>query len=518
MSLVQNAAVLMAGQVVSKLFTFSLNQLLFSYTSPSALGITQLIEFVLDYTFFLSREACRLSIAKLPKNKNTVQWTINYSIFSIVLFILLGLPIIYWKIIEPNDPVLINSLSPFNLYHIVLVILLCGLFELSTEAYYNINQYIKLDFKTRTKIESISGFVRCMVQFISVIFVAPFLGMKKTDINAYVFGYLIGQLMYSLTILILYWHSFSFKLFYPVKVENSWFELDSWNYFKSIFIQQIFKNFLTVGDKFVITSLLSIETQGYYSFVSNYGSLIARMLFLPIEESTRITISSFFKNEKDLVQTKKDYIELSKCLSNVIKIYIYLLLLLIIFAPLNTKFLLSLMFKNFSSSNIISAFKLYWIYVVILAVNGILEALFQSLFHSKENVNNYSIFMFVNSIVFLSTLILLIGKFNYGLNGLIIANIINMILRIIYCFVSVIKFIKSKQDILKIPFVLDLSKYAYFLVSCIIFTIFQYVLFNGDVQTFKQFILSAICGGILVVLAAATELHSAKEARMKNNV
>ncbi|OXT13439.1 hypothetical protein B9K06_26125, partial [Bacillus sp. OG2] len=76
MSLVGNAAVLVAGQMVSKVFTFSLNQLLLSYTSPSALGIAQLVEFVLDYTLFLSREAIRLTIAKLPKSLESTrsQW------------------------------------------------------------------------------------------------------------------------------------------------------------------------------------------------------------------------------------------------------------------------------------------------------------------------------------------------------------------------------------------------------------------------------------------------------------
>lgn len=523
MSLVQNAAVLVAGQLVSKLFTFSLNQLLLSYTSPSALGISQLIEFVLDYTFFLSREAIRLTIAKLPElsPNNKLQWTINYSCFTFLIYALLGIPIIYWKIICNGDNIS-SLLYPLTTYHLMFIIFICATAELLAESYYNVNQYVKFDFKTRTKIESFAGFTRCIVQFISVIFIAPRFGLLSTAVNAYVFGYLAGQISYSISILFLYWASFSFKIFIPCKVQNIekksvWFEPNSWKYFKSIFIQQIFKNFLTVGDKFVTTSLLSIEIQGYYSFISNYGSLIARMLFAPMEESTRITIGSLFKNQ-DKEKERKDFEELRRCLLNVSKIYTYLLTLLIIFAPLNTKFLLNLVFRNFISSDVIVAFKIYWVYVILLSLNGILEALFQSLFDSKEKVNNYSFFMFINSIVFLLSLVLLISWFQYGLNGLVLANMINMIMRIMYCYREVYGFIRLKITSLGVKFELDfLKRFRLFLLTGFTLTVCQYVYFGGDVQTWKQFLVSTVCGVILVTIIAMIEILPRISSKKKND-
>lgn len=515
MSLIGNAAVLVLGQLVSKLFTFSLNQLLLSYTSPSALGISQLIEFILDYTFFLSKEAIRLTISKLPESslETRIQWTINYSFLPFLIYLVLGIPIIYWKIICNNQSIS-QLLYPLTIHHIIFSIIICVIFELLSEPYYNVNQYIKLDFKTRTKIESTSGFIKCITQFISVIFIAPQLGLINTDINSYVLGYLIGQIAYSISIYLLYWYSFSFQILKPCKILidgklsksgkeetllNSYFEKNSLNYFKSIFIQQLFKNFLTVGDKFVITSLLSIQLQGSYSFISNYGSLIARILFAPMEESTRITISSLFKNPEDKEKEKKDFTELFYCISNVIKIYIYLLILLIIFAPLNIKFLLNLIFRNFISDELIQAFKIYWFYILFLASNGILEALFQSLFNSNDKINNYSIFMFINSIIFLSSLILLIGKFNYGLNGLIFANMINMFMRITYCFISIRSFIiqKSQSTGLNLNFNI-FKKFGLFLFISLTLAIFQYFYFTGEVENWKQFIISAFCGVLLV--------------------
>ncbi|KAG0676617.1 hypothetical protein C6P42_001191 [Pichia californica] len=494
--------------------------------ADGALGIAQLVEFVLDYTLFLSREAIRLTIAKLPKSLESTrsQWIINYSYSSFIIYLFFGLPIIYWKIIiyynNLND--LLNLIYPLKIYHIVLIILICVILELLAEPYYNLNQFIKLDFKTRTKIESWSNFIKCIIQFLSIILIAPKLGMSKTNINSYVFGYLMGQLSYSLSIYLLYWKSFSFNILIPSKIisnnnnnnnkndkdnkilNSNWFEKNSFSYFKSIFIQQIFKNFLTVGDKFVITSLLNIQIQGYYSFISNYGSLIARILFAPMEESTRISIGLLFKDEKNL---KNDFIKFSQYISNVLKIYIYILTLLIIFAPLNTKFLLNLIFKNFNSNDLILAFKLYWIYIILLASNGILEALFQSLFNSNEIVNKYSFFMLINSIIFLSSLILLISKFNQGLNGLLYANMINMIMRIIYCYFSIKSFILSKSKLTGLKFdYLNFNSivknFNLFLSSSFILMLSQYIYFQGDVKTWNQFALSALSGDLTPGISA----------------
>lgn len=503
MSFAENAGVLIIGQIVSKLFTFSLNQLLLFYTTPAALGITQLVEFVLDYTFFLSREAIRLTISKLKNDEKKIYWSTNYSYLSSLIYIVLGLPTIYYKIIK-NESNFAKALQPFTLNHLSLCILLCAFLELQTEPYYNVNQYINGDTTRRAKIEGLAGFNRCIFQFISVLFISPILGLSKHDVNAYVFGYCIGQLVYSITIYLCYLRAFNFYFYVPQRVNSLWFEPNSFSYFKSIFVQLIFKNFLTVGDKFIITSLLAIESQGNYSFISNYGSLIARMVFAPIEESTRITLSNIFKDNNKVTQ-KKDFLELEACLSNIAKIYTYVLTLLIVFAPLNSEFLLLKIFKNFSSKDIIYCFKLYWVYVIFLAVNGIVEALFQSLYNSKNEVNRYSVFMLFNTAIFFCTLILFIGKMNLGLAGLIYANILNMFMRISYCYLHVKSYISAKEKSTGKQFSLNTKKYYMFIVFSALALICQKICFSGDVKTMLQFLISGFCGFLLFVYIAFVE-------------
>lgn len=57
----------------------------------------------------------------------------------------------------------------------------------------------------------------------------------------------------------------------------------TWSFFKQSFLKQI----LTEGERYVMTflSVLSFGEQGVYDIVNNLGSMVARFLFLPLEES-----------------------------------------------------------------------------------------------------------------------------------------------------------------------------------------------------------------------------------------
>ena len=58
----------------------------------------------------------------------------------------------------------------------------------------------------------------------------------------------------------------------------------TWGFFK----QGVLKQLLTEGERYVMTvfSVLTFTEQGVYDVVNNLGSLAARFLFLPIEESS----------------------------------------------------------------------------------------------------------------------------------------------------------------------------------------------------------------------------------------
>ncbi len=56
--------------------------------------------------------------------------------------------------------------------------------------------------------------------------------------------------------------------------------------------QGILKHALTEADKFAVAKYATLEDQGGYALASNYGSLVARILFQPVEETARIVFSS----------------------------------------------------------------------------------------------------------------------------------------------------------------------------------------------------------------------------------
>ena len=55
--------------------------------------------------------------------------------------------------------------------------------------------------------------------------------------------------------------------------------------------QSLIKHFLTEGDKFLVSRLSPLADQGGYAVAANYGSLVARIVFQPIEETARVFFS-----------------------------------------------------------------------------------------------------------------------------------------------------------------------------------------------------------------------------------
>ena len=136
-------------------------------------------------------------------------------------------------------------------------------------------------------------------------------------------AFALAQFSYSLTLFACYLMSFRFefhdnKINYnlvKLKDENArefYFEQDTLTIVRG-FVQMIFKQFLTEGDKLLISHLCTIEEQGMYAVI--YGSIIARLLFQPLEESTRLMFTKLL-NENTRSQgmrNPKNWNHISTC-------------------------------------------------------------------------------------------------------------------------------------------------------------------------------------------------------------
>lgn len=87
----------------------------------------------------------------------------------------------------------------------------------------------------------------------------------------------------------------------------------TWSFFK----QGILKQILTEGERYVMTlfSVLSFYEQGVFDVVNNLGSLAARFLFRPIEESAYFYFSQLVSRDKSIDdQNPVSYVMLFACL------------------------------------------------------------------------------------------------------------------------------------------------------------------------------------------------------------
>lgn len=466
---------LLIGQMFTKCSTFILNQILISYISPKVFGINAFLEFLINTILFFSREGIRLSsqrindavgaddndedkidadekkLDKYDHNKiyHGTRLAILQSIINIAYVpLLIGLPlsaiVIYWQYYKISD--FFTHMQLFNVS--ITVIWIAILAELLAEPFYILNQF-NLNYDKRAQFESAAITANCVVNFAII-----FWFTDKTSIDGLpILAFSIGKLTHALVLLLLYYIDFrKYKKATPsgkrlslslTKINSGtnnyyYFDHDAMNHFYKIFFQLCFKHLLTEGDKLVINSLCTIEEQGIYSLISNYGSLLARLVFSSIEESLRIFLTRLLLTNRSIKNLNLSVDILRK----IFAFYIYLSIVICIFGPLNSGYLIQRIIGNNWSNHVSEIIPLYTLYLPLLAFNGILESVHQSTASGNEVVT-YTYYMVFFSVIFMATSYIGIDKFHLSLHGLILSNMFNMVLRIIYCYSFIKHFYKK---------------------------------------------------------------------------
>ena len=206
----------------------------------------------------------------------------------------------------------------------------------------------------------------------------------------------------------------------------------------------IFKHILTEGDKIILSSIHSNYDQGIYAILNNYVSLIARLVFYPIEESSRIAFSQMTlhlkngKSNSDSTAILKQQCQLLYRLTLSISIFGVLFPLFgMNYARLAINFFLGSQWRREETVRTLVAFCPY---VLILGLNGITEAyvhsVIPSFYFGDVNLN-----LFNSSIVFSIVAFPLVASF--GTAGVVIANTISMAVRILLNFQLILKSLTS---------------------------------------------------------------------------
>uniref|UniRef100_A0A8D1VIC5 Protein RFT1 homolog n=1 Tax=Sus scrofa TaxID=9823 RepID=A0A8D1VIC5_PIG len=377
-------------QVLFRVITFVLNAFILRFLSKEIVGVVNVrLTLLYSTTIFLAREAFRRACLSGGTQRHWSQ-TLNLLWLTVPLgvFWSLFLGWVWLQLLEVPDPNVVphygTGVAAFGLSAVV---------ELLGEPLWVLAQ-AHMFVRLKVIAESLSVILKSILTALLVLWLP-------------------------------HWGLYIFSL---AQASVNWEEAKlTWSFFKQSFLKQI----LTEGERYVMTFLnvLNFGDQGVYDIVNNLGSLVARLIFQPIEESFYIFFAKVLEREKDAtLQKQEDVAVAAAVLESLLKLALLTGLTITVFGFAYSQLALDIyggaMLSSGSGPVLLRA---YCLYVLLLAINGVTEC-FTFAAMSKEEVDRYNFTMLALSSSFLGLSYLLTHW--CGSVGFILANCFNMGIRI----------------------------------------------------------------------------------------
>ena len=448
---------LIAIQVISRGLTFVGNQALLRFVLPGHLGLAVQLEALSISVLYTARESLRVALQRRPQSvtdpkKNddrstSSQAAVNAAWLVVLLGFLLGSSVGTLYLYQAGTD--LSSASDFELSFK----LYCAatILELLSEPCFVVIQQNAL-FQDRARAETTAAITRCFSSLLTAIV------MRRAQRTMSVLPFAVGQMLYGLSLFVVYYWSagsvssaggFSLLPKRLTKASDS-----ALSYFSrpllalagAFYGQSIFKWLLTQGDTLVLSIFADLRSQGVFALASNYGGLASRLLFQPVEESSRNVFGSLLASSTStstrtikahvkapaLLQKRKEALQY---LSTTLRIYIIAIaipcttLLPQVF-PILIQALLGSR-SQWNSAETSSLLSAYSYYIPCLAINGVLDAFVTSVATEAE-LGAQSLMMIGVTMIYLSAAYLAMTIMQLGAVGLVYANILNMLLRIAF--------------------------------------------------------------------------------------
>jgi hypothetical protein len=436
----KGATFLILLQVASRALTFAVNQVLLRFLSPELLGVSAQLELFSISVLYFARESLRVA---LQRQAHGTQAVVNLSYLAVFFGTPLAylLALLWFRSETPNVPYFAEALFAYGL---------ATFLELLSEPAFSAVQQ-KLLYKVRASAESSATLLRCIGTCGSAILAS------RAGLDIGVLPFAVGQLAYAVALLFVYSYKTwpvakadGFSLF-PEKVPSTkenpilmtYFSAPLMRLTASLSLQSALKYVLTQGDSLLITTLASLADQGAYALASNYGGLIARMLFQPIEESSRnmfaklcanaeSTAPAGEKKPEETTEQKQNLTQASRVLSTILHLYAIISLFAVTLGPVLAPVLLSIVAgQKWSATSASKVLSTYCYYIPFLAINGVTEAFVAAVASNKE-LYAQSVAMGIFFALFAGSAWFFIGQLEMGGNGVVLANTVNMGLRIVW--------------------------------------------------------------------------------------
>ncbi|KAJ5121191.1 uncharacterized protein N7515_009152 [Penicillium bovifimosum] len=453
-------------QLASRIFTFASNQLILRTLSPVVLGVATQLELFQVSILYFSRESIRMAIQRQPisplssndpvceakpaaeKQSVMSQTVVNVSYLSLVLGIPASLmfAMMYLRVV-PEEA---SNIAFF--YPSVILTGAASLMELTIEPFFSVVQQHML-YETRAAVEMPAAFLRSAVTSLT------FIHASRVGRNLGVLPFALGHLSYSLALVCGYSLAllnrpstgrFSFLLTRVQSSDSSGYILGLFSrpltsLAANVFLQSLVKHLLTQGDTMMLAALSGLEDQGIYSLASNYGGLVARIIFQPLEESSRNLFSVLLSrdengNLKDIhIRTAKDH------LIDILRAYQLLSVIIFPLGPMMVPQLLHILGgRQWASPKVGDLLSIYCYYIPFLAFNGITEAFVSSAANSQQ-IRKQTGWMGVFSVCYALAAYMFLEVGHLGAYGLVLANIVNMAVRTCWSYTFIKSYLRRNE-------------------------------------------------------------------------
>ncbi|KAF2903410.1 hypothetical protein ILUMI_02788 [Ignelater luminosus] len=464
-SSVENASFSIIFQILFRCITFVLNAFIIRHVGQTVLGIMNVRLLLLESTIlFLSREPILKACLTDTKSHNWAQ-VINQIWLTVPLSGIVSLLLVYvWtNVLSTTEETYLKQ------YYLgCYAIAVSCIIDQMTQCVVLVSQsycFVKL----KVVLETIYIVSR------TIIFVVLVIQDPDQAINAFSLAQILSSIVYCLShYLFFYWYIYNLNKvkeqnkktskdqnnsiikdnkktmfsdmqdfpftsildFFPGFMENKEELLNknlgllTFSFFKQCIVKQI----LTEGERYVMTisPVLTFSQQSMYDIVNNLGSLAARFVFRPIEESSYFYFTQMIKRDVPITnQNQKSVAEASIVLSQLCKVVTSIGLVVIIFGQTYSHTLLYLYGGRVLTDNSLptTLLQFHCIAVLLLAVNGVTECYVFATMNNQE-LDKYNYVMVIFSVTFLVISYVLTNIF--GPVGFILANCINMTARIFH--------------------------------------------------------------------------------------
>ncbi|QUC20556.1 uncharacterized protein UV8b_04797 [Ustilaginoidea virens] len=456
-SMVKAASLLILLQLASRLLTFVVNQLLLRFLTAPLLGVSTQLEVYYLSVLFFAREALRVAIQRQsppPQRHDAAarcQAVVNLGYLAVLLGSVLSAALgkLYMSYARESR---LAAETPY-LTESVYLYGAAALTELLSEPCFVLMQ-ARLQFGTRAAAESVATLARCAVVLASAVWASS----RRASLGVLPFA--LGQLTYGAALLLVYLVSgrglasaLGFSLApRPVGggdgLSASYFCKPTVRLAASMTAQSVVKHVLTQGDTFLVSLLSTPAVQGTYALANNYGGLVARLVLQPVEESSRRYFSSLLAagSAADAEPAAAAVEEASRSLRTLARLYLLLSAIVVGVGPPACPALLAIVAgRQWSQHGAGDVLGVYCYYVPFLALNGLAEAFVASV-ATEAQIHRQSVWMGAFSLAFAASAVLFMRVLGLGAQGLILANMVNMLCRIVWSAVFIRRFFAGNRS------------------------------------------------------------------------